>query len=159
MTISKQKNKKHISLIVMIAGLFVLITGLTFFLIKILSKPGLRDAEFLVSVGAWGLGNEINCEETTNCSGNSGVIWDFTEIGKGTLTTNNHLNDYEFIWAIDDDKLKIETDWLYELNDEFTYKLDQSGKVLTLNPGENEIKFIPSKEKINNESETEEIRE
>ena len=32
------------------------------------------------------------------------VIWNFTEIGKGTLTTNNHENDYDFIWAIDGDR-------------------------------------------------------
>ena len=60
------------------------------------------------------------------------VVWNFTEIGKGTLTTNGHQNDYDFIWAIDGDKIKIETDWLYALDDEYIYTLDQSAGVLTL---------------------------
>ena len=34
---------------------------------------------------------------------------------------NNHINDYDFIWAIDGGKLKIETNWLYTLNNDYSY--------------------------------------
>ena len=80
----------------------------------------MRDAEFLVQMGEW---TREDAE---------GVIWNFTEIGKGTLTTNNHQNDYDFLWSVDGDTLKIETKWLYDLNDEYTYKLQQDNKTLTL---------------------------
>ncbi len=141
---SKQETKSRTSFIIMLVGVFVLIIGLIFFLIKILAKPGIPDGNFLVSVGTWELETNANCTEETNCENGSGVIWNFTEIGKGTLTTNDHINDYNFIWAIEGDKLKIETSWLYDLNDEFIYKLDQNNKILILNPGEEEIKFVPA---------------
>ena len=132
---SKNQTKNRIGFIVMLVGVLALVAGLVFFLISIFSKPGLRDAEYLVEIGKWSREDEPT------------VIWNFTEVGKGTLTTNSHTNDYEFIWAIEDDTLKIETKWLYELNDTYAYKLDQGSKTLTLNPGENEIKFVPYEEK------------
>ena len=69
------------------------------------------------------------------------VIWNFTEIGKGTLTTNNHENDYDFIWAISGDTLEIETEWLYTTDDKFVYRLDQENQILILN---DEIEFRPA---------------
>ena len=75
---------------------------------------------------------------------NGGVIWNFTEIGKGTLTTNNHLNDYEFIWALEDGKLQVQTDWLYTLNNTYEYLLDQNSGTLTLTSGSETIKFVPA---------------
>ena len=63
------------------------------------------------------------------------VIWNFKEIGKGSLTTNSHVNDYDFIWAIESDNLKIETSWLYTLNDEYEYELNQKEKTLILTSG------------------------
>lgn len=104
--------------------------GLATLLVKLLAKPDTRDAEYLVEMGEW-------AEEDAD-----GVIWNFTEIGKGTLTTNNHTNDYEFIWAIDGDTLKIETKWLYELNNEYTYKINQGEKKLTLTDGDKEYVFL-----------------
>ena len=77
--------------------------------------------------------NEINCEP--------GVIWKFTEIGKGTLTTNNHINDYDFIWSLKDGKLLIETAWLYDLNNEYEYELNQGNGTLTLKDGDKEFNF------------------
>ena len=71
------------------------------------------------------------------------MIWNFTEIGKGTLTTNNHINDYDFVWALEDGKLKINTEWLYTLSDEFEYTLDQNGNVLILTRGDEKVEFIP----------------
>lgn len=122
-------NKQKFSLIVFIIGIFTLIAGAVALVLNFVIKPDMRDAEYLVEVGEW-------AEEE-----NEGVIWKFTEIGKGTLTTNNHVNDYDFIWAIDGETLKIETKWLYDLNNDFTYKVNQSDKTLTLTAGETEYKF------------------
>ncbi len=114
------KNDKKSSIIMAAVGAVVFVIGLTTFLVNILAKPGLRDAEYLVEIGTW------EREDAPS------VVWNFTEIGKGTLTTNGHQNDYDFIWGFDGDKIKIETDWLYMLNDEYTYALDQGAGVLTL---------------------------
>ena len=122
-------NKQKFSLIVFIIGLFALIAGAVTLVLRFVIKPDMRDAEYLVEIGEW-------AEEDAD-----GVIWRFTEIGKGTLTTNNHVNDYDFIWAIDGETLKIETKWLYELNNDFTYKVNQGEKTLTLTAGETEYKF------------------
>ena len=114
----------------------------------------MEDGEYLVSAKEWILEDNSNCEATqtdesegqsedvaeTNCLPK--VFWDFTEIGKGTLTTNNHLNDYEFIWAIEDGKLKIETSWLYPLENEYDYELNQNDGILTLTADEKAFTFV-----------------
>lgn len=110
-------------------GAAVCIAGLIFMLVQLFAEPGLADAEFLVSSGSW-----VREDEPS-------VIWNFTEVGKGQLTTNSHKNDYDFIWAISGDKLQVETEWLYTFSNEFLYKLDQEAKTLTLSDGEKEIVF------------------
>ena len=124
-------NKKRVSLIVFIIGLLTLIAGVVFLIVRLDAGPSVANGEYLVSVGEWKEQDEPS------------VIWNFTEIGKGTLTTNNHTNDYDFIWAIEDGKLKVNTEWLYTLNDEFDYTLDQNGNMLTLTRGDEETIFIP----------------
>ena len=124
-------NKKRVSLIVFIIGLLTLIAGVVFLIVRLTAKPGVADGEYLVSVGEW------------TEQGEPGIVWNFTEIGKGTLTTNDHLNDYDFAWALEDGKLKIDTEWLYTLNNEFDYTLDQNGNMLTLVNGDEEIIFVP----------------
>ena len=109
------------SIIIFVIGMIALIVGVVMLIIKLVSGPAVRDGEFLVSVGEWALEDD------------SAVVWNFTEIGKGKLTTNNHINDYDFLWSIEDGKLKIETKWLYQLNDEYEYELDQGNRRLTLN--------------------------
>ena len=150
-------NKKRISLIVLIIGLITLVVGVVFLIVRLTAKPGVADGEYLVSVGEWKEKgdhcDQAKCAEGTKCLGpdgepamlcnDTGVIWNFTEVGKGTLTTNNHTNDYDFIWAIEDDKLKIETEWLYTLNNEYEYELDQAAQTLVLKNGSDEIKFTP----------------
>lgn len=121
------KNKKLIALFVV--GILALVGGLSFLIFRLVSGPSMADAEFLTSVGSW-----VEEDEPT-------VIWNFTEIGKGKLTTDGHQTDYDFIWALDGGKLKIETAWLYNLDDEFEYSLDQGGKVLTLKNDGAEVKF------------------
>ena len=125
-------NKKRVSLIVLIIGLLTLIAGVVFLIVRLNAGPSVADGEYLVSVGEWKEQDEPS------------VIWNFTEIGKGTLTTNNHTNDYDFVWAIEDGKLKVNTEWLYTLNDEFDYTLDQNGNILTLTRGDEETIFIPA---------------
>ena len=103
----------------------------------------ISDAEYLVSAKEWRLETDDNCgddSDTENCE--SGVIWKFTEIGKGTLTTNNHTNDYDFIWVLDGDTLKINTDWLYTINDEYTYKLDKGAGKLTVETEDEKATFV-----------------
>ena len=119
---SKQNKdtKKKWGITIFIIGLLTLAAGVTFLLITLLKGPRIQDADYLVQVGKWELENEPS------------VVWNFTEIGKGTLTTNSHLNDYEFIWRIDGDTLKIETKGLYELNEEYTNKSDQGKNTLNM---------------------------
>lgn len=124
-------NKKKFSLIAFIIGMIALVAGTVVLVLNFVLKPDMRDAEFLVEVGTWQKEDE------------PGVIWDFTEVGKGKLTTNDHKNDYDFIWAMDGNNLKIETKWLYTLNDEYTYELNQGDKKLVLTKDEEKITFLP----------------
>lgn len=131
-TKSNPKKKKIFSITLLVIGLATLITGIVFLVLNIINSSRAADGDFLVKEGAWSLESE------------PGVVWTFTEIGKGTLTTNNHTNDYDFIWAINDDKLLIETDWLYNLENEYQYQIDQGSKTLTLTADGQTYRFTPS---------------
>ena len=152
-------NKKRIfSITTFIIGIIALIAGVVFLVIRLISVNSMQDGEFLVSIGEWAKENgkceQLKCTEDTKCMDengesalrceNGGVIWNFTEIGKGTLTTNNHLNDYDFSWALENGKIIIKTEWLYDINNEFDYKLDQGSKTLTIIKDGEEIKFVPA---------------
>lgn len=128
----RANRKKKWPLIICALGVVALITGAAFLIFKLATGPSTNDAEYLVSVGEW-------MREDA-----SDVVWNFTEIGKGTLTNDAHLNDYNFEWAIDGDKLQIKTAWLYDLNDEFEYHLDQNTKTLIIRNEDKdlEIKFV-----------------
>ena len=108
----------------------MLLGGITFLIVTIVRKPKVQDGEFLTSIGKWVLNDNEN------------VVWEFSEIGKGTLTTDGHLNDYNFTWALEDGKLKIRTDWLYALDNQYDYSLDQNAKVLTLQDGDKISVFV-----------------
>lgn len=116
----EKKKAGIVPLIIFIVGLVTLAAGATFFILDLLKKPDIRTADYLVEIKNW------------KEQGTDTVFWSFTEIGKGTLTTNNHINDYDFIWRIDDDTLKIETSWLYALNNEYTITIDDEAKTFTL---------------------------
>ena len=134
-TVLKQKDKKkYIGLAVLLCGVATMVAGLVFLLINIFAGPSLRDAEYLVKMGQW-----VREDEPS-------VIWQFTEIGKGTLTTNSHTNDYDFIWAISGDILEIETSWLYTLNNNYEYELDQSTNTLTLTSDDEIITFLANEQ-------------
>ena len=126
---SKSSKKFGISLGVMIVGLVALVVGVVFLVLNILREPETPDGEYLVSATEWVMDGEPK------------VIWNFTEVGKGTLTTNGHTNDYDFIWALKDDRLQIETNWLYELENAYTYRLDKETKQLILTEGDRTITF------------------
>lgn len=131
---SGKPKSRIVSIVVFVLGIFALGTGVTFLILKLNQGPVITDAEYITSKGEWALEED----------GGEAVIWNFSEIGKGTLTTNSHTNDYDFIWAIDGDKLKIETKWLYTLNNEYSYTLDREKDELSLQDGENELVFKPS---------------
>ncbi len=132
-----EKKQKIIALAAVLAGVLLLAGGIFMLISKSRETSRAADGEFLVAAGEW----TLNCEDDEACES---VVWDFTEIGKGKLTTNAHKNDYDFIWAIRDGKLLVETDWLYDLENEYDYTLDQEARVLTLKDGEKTYTFTAS---------------
>ncbi len=125
--VETKPKKKFLPIAVFVAGLVLLISGVIFLVTKINTGLNFSNAERLVEIG------------TFIKDGDEKVVWHFTEIGKGTLTTDGHTNDYEFIWTIEGDTLKIETKWIRNLNDEFKFKLDNDKLILNDN-----IIFIPT---------------
>ena len=125
-----RKKKLVWAITTLIVGLATLVTGIVFLVMNLNKGTAAQDGDYLVAQENWTLSNSDK------------VVWDFTEIGKGTLTTNGHENDYEFKWALEDGKLKIETDWLYELENEYDYTLDQSNGKLTLSADGKEYEFV-----------------
>lgn len=125
-----RKKKLVWAITTLIVGLATLVTGIVFLVMNLNKGAAAQDGDYLVAQENWTLSNSDK------------VVWDFTEIGKGTLTTNGHENDYEFKWALEDGKLKIETDWLYELENEYDYTLDQSNGKLTLSADGKEYEFV-----------------
>ncbi len=139
-TAKKSGKNKAVSLGVLIIGLIMLVVGVVFLILELKKASLLADGDFLVSAGEWRLVESVDCDAESECE--DAVIWTFSEIGKGTLTTNGHKNDYDFIWAIRDGKLLIETDWLYKLNNEYEYALDQEARTLTVKNEGAEYKFV-----------------
>ena len=140
-------KKKRFGIVVFVLGLIALIGGAVFLILNITKQPDVRDADYLVQIKTW------QREDAP------AVIWQFNEIGKGKLTTNSHTDEYDFIWALDGDKLKIETSWLYTLDDEYTYTLDQKDNKLTITSGEKSYSFVPVASESSEEESTEEAPE
>ena len=161
-------KKKRISLIVLIVGIAILAAGVIFLVLRLVTENNkVPDGEYLVARRTWLLDESAtargdarsdttaesdtqddasyvtNCGgsnlEETNCEDVALVVWDVDEIGKGKLTTNGGLDEYDFIWAIEGNKLKIETDWFYPLENEYQYFLDQNAGKLELTDGEKNI--------------------
>ena len=132
----KKSNKKKLPIVVFVVGMIALVGGLSFLIYKLVAGPAAADADFLVSTGEW-----VEEDEPS-------VIWKFTEVGKGTLTTDGHQTDYDFIWALENGKIKVETAWLYKLEDTFDYSLDQGSKTLTFKDEDKgiEVKFKAAKQ-------------
>ena len=134
-------KKKIISIVVMVIGIMTLVMGAVFLVLKLTAKPATADGDYLVSAGEWVM-DSGDCEGET-CER---VVWKFTEIGKGTLTTNAHENDYEFKWALEEGKMTVQTEWLYELNNEYEYKINQDDGILTLKTDDKEYRFASRQE-------------
>ena len=126
-----KKKKKILFMSVFVVGLMTLIAGTVFLVLNLTRGTEVADGEYLVSVDRWVLADSEDKVE-----------WKFTEIGKGSLTTNAHTNDYDFIWALEDNKLKIETDWLYDLENEYNYSLNQDTGELILSADDVEYRFV-----------------
>ena len=124
------KKKKIFSISALAIGLITLVVGVVILVLTLNKGPEIQDGEYLVAQESWKLADSDK------------VVWDFTEIGKGILTTNGHENDYDFKWAIEDGKLKIETDWLYTLNNDYDYTLNQSAGELVLTADGKEYRFV-----------------
>ena len=124
-TKNHQKRKKIACIATFVIGIIMLIVGATFLVISLLGSNAVADGEYLVEKKSWTLTDcgEENCDK---------VVWNFTEIGKGTLTTDGDEHEYSFEWAIEDGKLLIRTNWLYDLDNKYDYSLDQGGGTLTL---------------------------
>ena len=160
---ARKSPKLAIGLTVFVVGLIALAAGVVLLVLNLARGPVVSDGEYLMAAKEWTLADGTNCatagsevvsageevavdeansESTgaTNCM--PSVIWKFTEVGKGTLTTNGHVNDYDFIWALEDGKLKIETKWLYELENEYDYELDRDKGLLVLKDGEKDVTFV-----------------
>ena len=133
-----KKSGKKAPIVFFVIGMVALVAGLSFLIYRLVVGPSAADAEFLINSGEW-----VEEDEPS-------VIWKFAEVGKGTLTTDGHQTNYDFIWALENGQLKIETNWLYTISDEFTYSLDQGGKTLTL---KNEDKGVEVKFKASEKSE------
>jgi len=138
------QKKKTISLAVLILGGVAFIAGVVMLTLGLTRGNTVADGEYLVAAESWVLDEGTNCadEAEVNCAEEASVIWQFTEIGKGKLTTNAHQNDYDFVWALEGGKLKIQTEWLYELENEYDYTLDQRNGILTLTDGDESYRFV-----------------
>lgn len=138
------QKKKTISLAVLILGGVAFIAGVVMLILGLARGNTVADGEYLVAAESWVLDEGTNCadEAEANCAEEASVIWQFTEIGKGKLTTNAHQNDYDFVWALEGGKLKIQTEWLYELENEYDYTLDQRNGILTLTDGDESYRFV-----------------
>ena len=133
-TKGSRKKKKIVCITVFVIGIIILIVGIVFLVLSMLKGSAVADGEYLVAAESWVLSE---CEEE-DCDK---VVWDFTEIGKGELTTDGGEHKYEFKWAIEDGKLLVQTDWLYEMDNEYEYSLDQGNGVLTLRDDAGEYQF------------------
>lgn len=135
----KEKRQKHarggrggrkIGFWMLGVGLVALIAGVAVLIMNLTTGPAKRDAEYLVE--QWAFMRE----------GEPGVYWHFTEVGEGYLTTDGYDSVYDFSWAIKDGRLLMETDWLYQLNDEFNYTIDQEAGTMTLVRADSNVEIV-----------------
>ena len=137
---ARKSPKLAIGLAVFIVGLVALAAGVVLLVLNLTKGPVVSDGETLLKAEGWIMCEDV--EDSYSCK-ETEVIWEFTEVGKGTLTTNGHKNDYEFIWAVQDDRLLIETQWLYELENEYKYEISAETGCLILKNGAETYRFMP----------------
>lgn len=126
----KKDKKKIVSIGILAVGCVMLVVGAIFLIVGLVQQNSTSDEDYLVSKGTWTL------EDSER------VVWEFKEDGKGTLTTNDHTNDYDFTWSLQSGKITVLTDWLYQMSNEYEYELDQGADVLTLTDDEGTYRFV-----------------
>lgn len=126
----KKDKKKIVSISILVVGLVMLVVGVAFLIVGLVRQNSESDSEYLVEKGAWTL------EDSER------VVWEFKEDGKGTLTTNDHTNDYDFTWSLEDGKMTVRTEWLYQMDNEYEYELDQGAGALVLTDSEGTYRFV-----------------
>ncbi|MBR3319727.1 hypothetical protein IKG20_00230 [Candidatus Saccharibacteria bacterium] len=138
------KPKKHLSkkakLAIIISAIVLGVIAIALVLILIVFKKTepevvLTDLDILTA-HAW----EKEGAET--------VIWTLNRDGTGEITTNKS-NYYDMKWTIEQGEetqtLKVDTAWLYELNDSFSFSLDREADSFTVKnlADETESVFVP----------------
>ena len=58
------------------------------------------------------------------------------------MTTNDALDFYDFTWTLENGTLKIATDWLYTLEDEFSFTLNREEESFTVVAKEDEKESV-----------------
>ncbi|MBR2586847.1 hypothetical protein IKE71_00515 [Candidatus Saccharibacteria bacterium] len=131
--VEKKKGKKHLSsnakLGIIISAIVAVVTAVVLVLVFVVFRKeepevALSERELLIA-HAW------------EKEGAPTVIWTFRKDGTGELTTNKS-NYYDMKWNLEQEegansfKLKITTDWLYELEDDFLLEFDRENDKLML---------------------------
>ena len=116
---TKKKLSKKAKIIIALISAIVVISAIAAILIFVVFKKEepvieLTDRDILSSI-SW------------EKEGSPTVIWTFDTDGTGEITTNKS-NYYGIKWTLeegDTTTLNITTDWLYDLNDSFTFTLNR----------------------------------
>ncbi len=117
----RMQKHKIIGIIIFVVGIISLIIGsVTLVMGQIARENAASDVDYLTSIDEWQKENE------------PAVSWTFLGDGAGTITTDNHGNDYQMTWVLENGKISIKTEWLYSLSDEFNYEIQRDNNVLIL---------------------------
>jgi len=112
------KKRKTITIICSIIA-FVLITVAAFFITKALNPDSVSTADFLVAEQSWQKSDEAS------------VVWSFSSDGTCKITTNS-TETFDCSWQLIDNNLKIQTNWLKTLSDEFEIEINKSDNSFTV---------------------------
>lgn len=112
------KKKKIIVIICSVLAFAAIVAGAFFITKSINEKANISTAEFLASGHEW------------KKSGEETVVWTFESNGTCKVTTNS-TETFDCKWEIEDKNLKIETDWLTTLKDEFEISINTSDNSFT----------------------------
>ncbi|MBR3204184.1 hypothetical protein IKF81_00680 [Candidatus Saccharibacteria bacterium] len=137
----KKKSKKPLIISLIIIALVLAAGGASYYFFFRKKSPLIlsSESEYLIETKSW---EKVDAPS---------VIWTFNEQGKGEITTNKS-NYYEMEWELSDKTLKIDTNWLYELNDSFDFFLNREEKSFTvINRSDNTVStFVPLGTSVSN---------
>lgn len=130
-TSTSNLRRRAISVAVFLCGVISLVAGVVALVYGLARSDEVSAAAFLVKAGPWQRQDAPD------------VTWQFTSIGAGTLTTDGGEHEYPFTWALVDGQLKVDTEWLYTLNDAYDFSLNQSTSKFTLKTAQGTVAFVP----------------